>query len=315
MHDKLTIASVYHSLESKKLLLLNFDLVKKLNPKSAFEWIVADNTPAGFEDKINNKQFSVLSGIKIPENIPKWLRGSFQHSWAVNDSIKHVKTRFALFLDIDFYVLKQNWIEKIIAYMKQNSLWILGAPWHPQHTIKPRYFPAIHCLFVDFSKVDKNGLDFSPEYDFWKKDREQPWSEKIIKKIIKISPFFGERMQIGQSKDTAYKIHKRYYFNPRAKFECFKPVFNPTEEGISPLLESFLPDRFSKVPKRKDYFSEKGFRELGYFGVRQYGWEEFLWQGEPLGFHIRGSHKLKDDFENKIDVIKKCLASFNINLL
>lgn len=312
--DKLTIASVYHSLESKKLLDLNYDLVKMLNPEGRFEWLVADNTPQGFAEKIDGGKFIVLPGLAMPTNIPKWLRGSFQHSLAVNNSIKYIKTRFALFLDIDFYIVKPNWVSEITAYMEKNALWILGAPWHPQHTIKPRYFPAIHCLFVDFSKVDKSSLDFSPEYDFWKEDRKQPWSEKVIKRIIKISPSFGERMQIGQSKDTAYKIHKRYYFNQQAKFECFKPVFNPTEEGVSPLLESFLPDCFSKVPKRKDYFSKKGFRELGYFGVRQYGWEEFLWQGEPLGFHIRGSHKLKDDFENKIDVIRKCLASFNINL-
>ena len=48
-----------------------------------------------------------------------------------------------------------------------------------------------------------------------------------------------------------------------------------------------LPDRFSYLPKRPEYYTRNGFRERGYVDATMYGWEEFIWKGAPFGFHIR----------------------------
>lgn len=58
--SQLTIASVYHSLESKKLLEVNYDFTEKMNPKSRLNWIVADNSPPEFSEKINSGRFKVV---------------------------------------------------------------------------------------------------------------------------------------------------------------------------------------------------------------------------------------------------------------
>ena len=54
MANEITILSVYHSKESRELLKINAELTRKLNPGVDFEWILADNTPANFPEKIRD---------------------------------------------------------------------------------------------------------------------------------------------------------------------------------------------------------------------------------------------------------------------
>ncbi len=309
---ELTIASVYHALESKKLLELNWGLTRKLNPESEPNWIVADNSPPDLTDKLKDGKFTIVEGGKVPANLPAWLKGSYHHSGAINNSLKYVKTRFLLILDCDFYIVRQSWINEILRYMLENDLSFFGAPWHPRHSVKFRYFPAVHSLFIDLNKVDVADLDFRPAYDDIMEKKS--FKKKLINKISKVFPFIGERMRIGRSLDTGYPIYLRYANDPKHKSECIVPVFKPSLSIFNRSLDAILPDNLSIIPKKKGYFTDKGFKEIGYADTSSYGWEEFLWQGSPFGFHIRGSHKFKDDLKGKLEIVQKCFESFLSNV-
>ena len=70
--------------------------------------------------------------------------GSLNHGICLNRIIPIIKTRFVLFIDPDFFVLKKNWIEQLIIFMKKEKISILGVPWHPKWFIKYRFFPCSH---------------------------------------------------------------------------------------------------------------------------------------------------------------------------
>lgn len=303
LSNELTIASVYHSLESKKLLELNLELVQKLNPASKLNWIVADNTPSDFPEKLTNGEFTVVEGGKQEMNMPDFRRGSYHHSSAINNSLKYVKTRFLLILDCDFYVLRKNWTCEVLGYMQEHDLAFIGVPWHPRHITKPRYFPGPHCLFIDLNKINISSLDFQPAYDF---SRNRNLTERIFKKIARISGMFNERLRIGNSFDTSSKIHAQYSADKTIKSECITPVFQPNLNLFDKVLDMVLTDSLSLTPKKPGYYSIKSFKDFGYADIVSYGWEEFLWQGKPFGFHIRGSHKLKGDIESNLNKVKRC---------
>ena len=53
------------------------------------------------------------------------------------------------------------------------------------------------------------------------------------------------------------------------------------------LTDYWLPDHLCYYPKRAGYYTESGFGDRGYPDTTAYGWEEFVWQQEPFGFHLR----------------------------
>lgn len=310
---EITICSVYHSLESKHLLELNWRLTRALNPNVNFIWLVADNTPLGFIDVIDNSKFSVVPGIKadmVPTAVQPGTKGSYHHSMAVNESLKHITTRFAIFLDIDFYVIKPDWITDVLAWMRQNDLAFFGVPWHPKKYIKVRYFPAHHFLAVDGSKVNIRALDFRPGYEAVSSLRRLSFRNRLARRVRKIAAKFLPvgATKVGTSRDTSYRIFDRYKNDHTIRFEILQPVFKPATHNN--FWQKFLPDSMSVIPKKKGYFSSRGFADLGYFDGGAEGWEEFLWHGQPFGFHLRGSHKLKEDLVGGLDCIKKALNSF-----
>lgn len=299
--EKLTIFSVYHSENSKNLLELNYDLVKKLNPGVEFEWILADNaSPMGQKILVNQEKFKVVPGLKRDDSYSSWARGSYHHSTAVNGILPHIKTRFALSLDNDFFILRKNWISDVISHMKGRDLAFLGSPWNPREFIKIRYFPAHHSLFIDLEKVKAQDLDFRPDYDFSRKP--------IFTHATRFWKNFwlGERALIGYSRDTGFKIFKKYFKN--FNHECLVPVFVPNLT----YGDWILPDKYSFVPKSKSYYSIVSFSDMGFFDVKKHDWEEFLWQGQPFGFHMRRVYKTNtEELENKFEILKRALDSFS----
>ncbi|MDP3770307.1 MAG: hypothetical protein U1A25_03210 [Candidatus Sungbacteria bacterium] len=310
--QELTICSVYHSLEAKRLLELNYDWVKKMNPGKELRWVVADNTPKNFTGKIDSQRFIVVPGADHKESVPPWLVGSYHHSQAIAKSLPAITTRFALFLDSDFYIVRHQWIDEILRYMEKNNLAFFGVPWHPAYAIKYRYFPAPHTMFVDTQKIPTQTLDFQPLYD----DILHPTAYTgMLRRLRKIKEYISARAKIGTSRDTATRIYQKYYHSPDITWECPQPVFDPADDlrdikgarGASSMIECFLPDRFCYNPKRQNYYTKKGFRENGYADARATGMEEFMWQGRPYGFHVRGSHKLTNDLEQGIRMIAALL--------
>jgi hypothetical protein len=75
-------------------------------------------------------------------------------------------------------------------------------------------------------------------------------------------------------------------------------------------LEKFLPERLSFIPKKKNYFSEFGFRELGYYDIAGLGLEEYLWNGRPFGFHFRGTFATKRTPEEEVRLAEEAVNSF-----
>lgn len=102
---------------------------------------------------------------------------------------------------------------------------------------------------------------------------------------------------IGSSRDTGYLLFQNYSKN--LKSECVQPVFNEMVKIVpryikSPLnfrLEKLLPDKWCYLPKRNNFYSEKGFADTGDPNLLAHGWDEFLWKGKPFGFHMQGAQK------------------------
>ncbi len=299
--SEITICSVYHSEASKKLLELNWNLAKQLNSGVKLNWIVADNTPADFKEKINGEFLVVPGAGKLVDNFSAGTYGSYQHATAINRSLKYVKTRFVLILDSDFYIVKNEWIKEIIKYMKENDLSLLGSPWHPRLWKKIRYFPGHFSLFIDLSKINIKDLDFTPQYD--------EVSYRNFKTL-------KNRRRIGLSKDTGYNLYQRYYKDGKTKYECVLPVFKPYENSnffvvlIKRIIKFILPDKWLYIPKKSSSYSEIGFSDLGYFDAAGLGWEEFVWKDKPFGFHLRGTRATNLSFEEKIGIVQNALNSF-----
>lgn len=339
MTEKITILSVFHSPESKRLLELNFDLVEKLNPDAAFEWVVADNSPsqssplAVREGEDKGGRYLIIPGLSgidaVPKNIPDWIKSSFHHNIAMNISIPYIKTRFTLFLDSDFYILQRNWIKKVVEYMQKNNLTFLGTPWHPKVYKVFRYFPCHQCLFVDFEKLKEAGykpsdLDFTPlEYG----NAPQKSPEKKFGKISRLINIFNfkERRLVGRERHTAHRIFEKFSCDLKIKFEVIPAVFKPNKESypainliysLNKFFEFFLPDRLCYIPKDKSYYFIEKFKKFGYCDAWSKGWEEYVWGGEPFGIHVRPIKQIKkgQSIEEIITILRECFLSFNVNI-
>jgi hypothetical protein len=60
-------------------------------------------------------------------------------------------------------------------------------------------------------------------------------------------------------------------------------LWNPPRSA----LEAHLPDYLCYVPRKRNYFARSSFSSLGIFRDPPTDWEEFLWHGQPFGFHVR----------------------------
>lgn len=332
----LTICSV--SFRSSFYLDLNWRLTNELNGgKLAGKWIVIENTSVDETNgRLNFKdaRFEVLAGVVSPQ-MNKY-RASYHHGAALNKVIASVKTRFVLILDPDFFIVKRDWINEVIGHMVDNDIDFLGAPWHPRWYRKYRYFPCLHCLFMDLDKLPVSDINFLPDllnnpHPFASKlwtVHAQLWVEgkrrQALGKVLE-NPWrflvedLRQRRLIGSSRDTGYYLYQKYGPGDQLKSESFKPVFRRKTDYLVPpgvsclqksmLVELLLPDRLAYIPKRKNYFTETGFRELGYADVRSLGWEEFIWRDRPFGFHIRSSLQQAHRAERKDAAVIPILES------
>lgn len=310
----LTICTV--SFHSKRYLELNWELTRYLNPSKQITWVVIENTPPGSDDSLGleTDRFHVFSGYEI--DLGKWCPASYHHGIALNKALGLVNTRFLLVLDPDFYIVKQNWMTEVIQYMQANDLASFGAPWHPKWLRKHRYFPCVHCIFIDLAQIDIDTLDFTPGQDDrgedesilangrdFRKRSSFPTLKRRITTFVHHLARLGlgviyndlqNRKGIGSQQDTGYHLYQQFGHSDQFRSECVIPVYRPDAEGpvqstrfVSKLLDRLLPDHLSYLPKQPGYYTQVTFRELGYADLRIYGCEEFMWQNAPFGFHLR----------------------------
>lgn len=159
----ITICTVSYG--HRSLIETNIEFVKKMNPEIYPRWIIVENTPPNIKERFASGEVeNCLIKEGIQNDFTGIAPGSYHHATGLNSALKEVKTRYVLVIDPDFYIVKKNWINATLGYMNENNLAFFGAPYNPKRYMKYRYFPCIHCLFIDLSKVDKEKIDFTPQY-------------------------------------------------------------------------------------------------------------------------------------------------------
>ncbi len=298
----LTICSVYHRKETSDLLSMNWRLTRKLNEDAALRWIVIDNSPREKKVSPPDGDIEIFQGFEISEFekiYAKPIVYPFHASSALNSLLPQCRTRFIMFLDADFFIIRPNWALEIVSHMRRQELAAFGAPWHPQYSKKVRYYPTHTCLFVDTTRVPAMELNFHPAYPFTATHRAtNPRGEFPVKKTRGDSFFarsvwsMKERWRMGSSRDVGYRV-AQLLKESQMPIELLQPVWKSADQGryINKVIDACLPERFSLMPKRNGYFSSTGFAENGYYDFYADKMEEYMWQGDPFAVHIRNTWK------------------------
>jgi hypothetical protein len=262
---------------------------------------------------------------------------SYHHASGLDIALEHVRTRYAVVIDPDLYVVRPDWLHDVIAWMSEHDLALFGTPWNPRWYQKVRYFPCSHLMVIDLQKYP------------WRRDMLMP---DLVRSGIKyVSRFWldyagaaegprrsaayllrhalhamredmRQRATIQVSRDTGYRMFEEFRRRPELRAGTVQAVCAPDEDFQPPAvtrlqraLDRILPDRWSYMPKRADHMTAKGFGAFGYPDCRSLGWEEFLWKGEPFAFHVRGelqrqSSGVMDDVEvwNRLNAVLRRLG-------
>jgi len=288
------------------------ELSNVLNPDSKSRWILIENDPSSLEFmEASPPDLIVLKGF--PMDYSKKRPGSYHHALALIKAIRNVKSRFALLLDPDFYIVRKNWIADILDHIKKNKLAFFGTPWNPKWCSKYRYFPNVNCMFIDLEQVDKNTLAFRPGQDGDIINENPLLLTKLVRYcgIRLIKEQYRRRLFLS-SQDTGYHVYAQYAHKKEFKHEIALPVFkelNGYPKGLLKLIYKGLPEYFNYNPKRLDSYSQIGFRELGFIDVEKYGWEEYLWKNKPFSLHVRRTKKDKFEAKNEMNNLHNALTN------
>lgn len=326
----LTILSV--SFHSQPYLELNYALSQHLNPPGEIPWIVVQNTPPPGEPFQSHGSLTVIDGVVY--DTERYRAGSDHHARALNEGIRRVRTRYALVLDPDFYIVRRGWGTDILRYMQAKQLAALGVTWHPRWWRKYRKFPAPHCLFLDLSQIPPESCDFSPgvhkylapaspkagaasdgglpgrvrrrlSYEL-NNLRSSPLLQSDLRRVD--DPYKKQYHTLGDELDIA--VHRARYVNAlpdtgyllnkklqelNLTFEFIPVVFRPERDyrmisympGLQRLVDLFVGPDLALIPRQAGYYVRDGFQETGYPDTRSFDCEEFMWEGEPFGFHVR----------------------------
>ena len=326
-----------------KYFEINYKLTSKLNDKKSFNWLVVQNKSYFDQGKIFKKNYLIK---KIKKKNIKYIKGvdqkkrnirkivykgqiynlendrSYYHAEGIKIGIKEIKTRYVLILDPDAFVIYKNWCQELIKHMQEKDLAMFGAPYHPIKDFESfRNFPTVYFLLIDLKKIKKKIINFSPP------DKKQ-LNNQLNKIILPNYGFFNnllriyafaigkifndkERYRIGSIGDTSFELYNRL-FKKKMNLELLKPVIKKKDFGfLKRILDIFFPDSLSYVPKKKNYFSKKGFSEFNLPDFHILECQEYMWNYRPFLVHLRGSIK---SFDNNINLLKKKL-NFIVNKL
>lgn len=189
--------------------------------------------------------------------------------------------------------------------MIDNNVTLFGVPWHPKWFNKIRYFPCTHCTFVDLKKVNKKKIDFNPTRDKRQMYAQTNfWSHHPTMKEIFTFLTLQDRKEIGRAQDTGHKLYQLYGNKKQYKIVHPKPVYIPEEDFVGPkyaltqvnkLIEHFLPESLRYFPKKTNSYTKNGFVTYNLPDIRKLGYEEFVWNDKPFGFHLRRIGKVNRD--------------------
>ena len=332
---------------------MNLALTQKINSEIEIpDWIIIENSDENSSERLSadDQYFTVVNGE--PRKQIGRAVGSYNHASGLNKALELVSTRYGLFIDPDFFIVRPNWIREIVDYMHSRHLSFFGVPYHPDRPSKYRYFPCVICLFIDFTRISKTELDFSPEINEMENisllsfrdlieralNRQNPnWNhlsskitasmarEILLDRIIsRLNRQIADLFRLGRSRDTGWQIYQSFYGRNKYLFESAVPVWkNPlftTPSSLSERARQFmvrwvLPDRISPYPKNKSYTSLHSFSNFGFFDLPTVDVEQYLWYGDPFGFHIRGAFQGINTVDQRtlVDYVNQFMLSQNEN--
>lgn len=106
--SEITICSVFHDAFTRSCLMMNVAATAQLNHGQNIPWVVTDNSPEGLPEQSLPDHVTRVAGKTPDPSIPASVRGSYHHGTAINQSIEPVTTRWALILDVDFFVIRDG---------------------------------------------------------------------------------------------------------------------------------------------------------------------------------------------------------------
>ncbi len=276
-----TICTVaYHNFS---LLQENIQLTRSLNPSAHIKWLVVNNDISDSSIyQLQSECVHVIDGV--PRVTKGSDRGSHHHAAALNRAIAAVDSNLCLILDPDFYIVRPRWATDVEKHLQDYNLAFFVSVWHPSHYKKYRYFPSVHCMFIDLKKVERVNLDFTPELD--EASRRIDLLERIpVPRLLRAC------LKVGISRDTGYKIFAQYYRSLLLHDELV-PVWDPNSSLLRSRLKSLimklLPDTVSLHPQKKGYYTPSSFLSGLSPKLSNLQCEEFFWKSSPFAFHIRG---------------------------
>jgi len=301
VNTNLTICTVSYG--HSELIEINVKLSQRLNCNNVINavWKVADNA---YDDDTLHFTFR-NNNVQLFNGSPnKSLGGSNHHAEALDILIKNVNTRFLLVLDPDFYLLKSNWMYDVLSHMQNNNIAIFGAPWHPRYNQNYRYFPAVHCMFIDLFRIAKERLNFRPLLN------RLISTELTNRNLVDFIPMLAKRRRI--SWDTGIRIYEDIISDTAVNTEYVVQTFrHGTEYSLkTKLIQLLLPDEYCYFPKNKLSYTISGFYERGLISSPiPVLWEETFWNDAPFGLHIRGNYN-KDvrDKNEEIHLLQKIIS-------
>jgi len=257
---------------------------------------------------------------------------SYHHAAGLNLALENVRTRYAVVIDPDLYVVRPNWLREVIQHMADHDLAVFGAPWNPRWYQKFRYFPCTHLMVIDLQKVRWRKDMLAPDLvrpggkwisTFWKQWPEERakgrWRARrlLLKNLGRaVQEDLRQRGTIAASRDTGFSMLEEFRRNRALKAGVLTPVCAPTDSfqpatvtSIQRAFDAVMPDHMAYLPKKPGYMSARGFEAFGLPDTRAFGWEEFLWKGEPFAFHVRGElHRKPIGRTDDVQVLNKLNA-------
>lgn len=263
------------------LLACNGQLSDAMNCGQQFRWIAVENQGTDPARLADLARFTLCPGkAAIPES-ESLDRGSLHHAQGLMAGCKGVRTRFLLTIDPDFYVVRRNWMEDVLATMHTHNLTLFGSCWHPRWWYQYRGFPTVHFMLIDLQRLPLDELDFTPgmrEHGFYRTVTRATWLPAVLSRLLRA----------GRLRDTGYRIRKKVLADGGHRYETLVPHYIPEWSHSHPgrllrRLSSLLPD---SLRNKRSYTEESFLRQVAPQGYAA-GWEEFFWQGRPFAIHLR----------------------------
>ena len=277
--QSLSIISVAFS--DSGFLEKNVELTKHLNPQLKSRWIVVDNTPR------SDLSISAAACVEILPGVPRLRsrdKGSMHHAMALEKALREIRTRFVLFMDADFYVIRKDWIATLVTHVCEREIGIFGSVWHPRWFYQYRDFPSVHFMLVDLHQIPLTHIDLKPLIS---RDR---WWLIINNERVPWPSFLRDALKAQRCRDTGWRLYRRYRCDPAVRVETLLPHYIPPasaqnlwERKLAPLLG----DAWRKYPADPHSFTDESFLRVRWAEAYGQEWEEFFWQGAPFAIHLR----------------------------